>query len=367
MHGPDAPPDTPSWDTSASSVPSSSTPADGTSSTLGTPEPYDSGLTAPGYGAYGTKYGGGYGGTGGTYDTSPFAAWDAPPPVPVAGRRRSRLGLMTLSAAAVLAGGLLTLRAAGFEQVTVARILASVLVVLGAGMIVGTWVGRARWLLLPSLVVGAALLRTVGLQSAPVPYSAGVGERTWIPGPARSRRSFRLGARLRAELDWRQARTPAALDGPDAGGGGGLPVRSWSLSRTACGAGRRPASGSRDVDVEPRRRVRAGDRTAPVGGAGWCRSSSSSALPATPPWSWTSRSQPGRSRCDVWRHERDAVSLMAGLLVLLVGGLYLLTDLTGLALDDRWLGPAVLLTGRRRRAAGHRCGAGTPDRDLELE
>ena len=204
MHGPDpAPPQTPSWDTSASSVPSSSTPADGASSTLGTPEPYDSGLTAPGYGAYGTKYGGGYGGTGGTYDTSPFAAWDAPPPVPVAGRRRSRLGLMTLSAAAVLAGGLLTLRAAGFEQVTVARILASVLVVLGAGMIVGTWVGRARWLLLPSLVVGAALLATVGLQSAPVPYSAGVGERTWIPGPGEDRRSFRLGAG-EAELDLRQ-------------------------------------------------------------------------------------------------------------------------------------------------------------------
>lgn len=46
----------------------------------------------------------------------------------------------------------------------------------------------------------------------------------------------------------------------------------------------------------------------------------------------------------MWRHERDAVSLMAGLLVLLVGALYLLTDLTDLALDDRWLGPAVLLT-----------------------
>ena len=46
----------------------------------------------------------------------------------------------------------------------------------------------------------------------------------------------------------------------------------------------------------------------------------------------------------MWRHERDAVSLMAGLLVLLVGGLFLLTDLTPLALDDRWLGPAVLLT-----------------------
>jgi hypothetical protein len=35
---------------------------------------------------------------------------------------------------------------------------------------------------------------------------------------------------------------------------------------------------------------------------------------------------------------------MSGLLVFLIGALYLLTDLTGLGLDDRWIGPAVLLT-----------------------
>ena len=46
----------------------------------------------------------------------------------------------------------------------------------------------------------------------------------------------------------------------------------------------------------------------------------------------------------MWRHERDAVSLMAGLLVFLVGALYLLADLTDLGLDDRWIGPVVLLT-----------------------
>ena len=212
MHGPDpAPADTQSWDT-ASYVPSTSTSADGAGSTMGAPEPYDSGLSAPGYGAnYGANYGGGYGGTGGTYDTSPFAAWDAPPPVPAAGRRRSKLGLLTLSAAALVAGALLTLRAAGFEQVTATRILASVLVVLGAGMIVGTWFGRARWLLLPSLLVGAALLATALVQAAPVPYGAGVGERTWVPGPGEERRSFQLGAG-EAQLDLRRL-DPAALDG----------------------------------------------------------------------------------------------------------------------------------------------------------
>ena len=43
------------------------------------------------------------------------------------------------------------------------------------------------------------------------------------------------------------------------------------------------------------------------------------------------------------RHERDAVSLMAGLLLVLVGGLYLLTDLTTLDLDARWVAPLVLI------------------------
>ena len=46
----------------------------------------------------------------------------------------------------------------------------------------------------------------------------------------------------------------------------------------------------------------------------------------------------------MWRHERDAVSLMAGLMVLLLGAVYLLADLTDLAVDGRWIGPAVLLT-----------------------
>ena len=46
----------------------------------------------------------------------------------------------------------------------------------------------------------------------------------------------------------------------------------------------------------------------------------------------------------MWRHERDAVSLMAGLLVLLIGAVYLLADLTDLDVNGKWIGPAVLLT-----------------------
>ena len=178
---------------------------------LVTPEPYDSGLTAPlGYGAsYGGGYGSGYG--AGSYDTSPFAAWDAAAPAVVPERRRSRLGLMTLSAAAVVAGALLTLRSAGVQEVTAARTLAAVLVVLGAGMVVGTWFGRARWLLLPSLVVAALLIPAAVLPSTPG-YSGGVGAQTWTPGPTDRRTEFALAAG-EARLDLSRL-DPADLDGP---------------------------------------------------------------------------------------------------------------------------------------------------------
>ncbi len=43
------------------------------------------------------------------------------------------------------------------------------------------------------------------------------------------------------------------------------------------------------------------------------------------------------------RHERDAVSLMGGLLLLLVAGAVLLTDLTSLTVNGRWVVPVVLL------------------------
>jgi phage shock protein PspC (stress-responsive transcriptional regulator) len=198
MHGPDpAPFHTPQPPTGAEAT-----------STRVAPEPYDSGLTAPlGYGA---TYGGGYG--VGSYETSPFAAWDAGPPVPPRKRRKSQLGLLTLSAAAMLAGALLTLRATGIEELTVARILAAVLVVLGGGMIVGTWIGRARWLIFPSLLVALALVPAAVAQSAPGPFTGGIGERTWTPSATDRRTEFALGVG-EARLDLTQL-DPQDLDGP---------------------------------------------------------------------------------------------------------------------------------------------------------
>ncbi len=60
------------------------------------------------------------------------------------------------------------------------------------------------------------------------------------------------------------------------------------------------------------------------------------------------------------RHDRDAVSLMGGVLTVLVAGLFLLVDTTDVGLDARWTGPLVLivvgvvglLSTLRRRSTG---------------
>lgn len=43
------------------------------------------------------------------------------------------------------------------------------------------------------------------------------------------------------------------------------------------------------------------------------------------------------------RHERDVFSLMGGLLLVLVAGAFLLSELTDLSVEGRWAGPVVLL------------------------
>ncbi|MCU1592574.1 MAG: hypothetical protein JWP11_3830 [Frankiales bacterium] len=43
------------------------------------------------------------------------------------------------------------------------------------------------------------------------------------------------------------------------------------------------------------------------------------------------------------RHARDAVSLVMGLFLMAVAGLFLVADLTDQGTDLRWTGPAVLI------------------------
>ena len=43
------------------------------------------------------------------------------------------------------------------------------------------------------------------------------------------------------------------------------------------------------------------------------------------------------------RHERDAVSMMLGVLLVLAAAAYLVSDLTSWDVDGQWAGPGVLI------------------------
>ena len=45
----------------------------------------------------------------------------------------------------------------------------------------------------------------------------------------------------------------------------------------------------------------------------------------------------------MWRHERDTLSLMFGVLLVLLAAAFLVDDLTGLDVDGRWAAPLVLI------------------------
>ena len=64
---------------------------------------------------------------------------------------------MTLSVATLVTGVLLALRLSGVDALTAPRILAVALLVVGGGVLVGAFVGRARWLIPVGLVLALAL------------------------------------------------------------------------------------------------------------------------------------------------------------------------------------------------------------------
>ncbi len=145
------------------------------------------------------------------------AAWSTPPPegpaapawgelAPRPPKVRSPLTALTLSAAALLSGVLLAARLAGADGVTPARIVATALLVVGAGLLVGTWWGRGRWLLAAALVLSLALAATAGAQR--VRLQDGIGERTWRAAPGAH---YSLGAG-EATLDLRTLRGAGGAD-----------------------------------------------------------------------------------------------------------------------------------------------------------
>jgi len=124
--------------------------------------------------------------------------------VPPAPRPSSILGAVTVSAAALLAGLLLLLRELGVDGITGPRVVAAAMLVVGAGLLVGTWLGRARWLIAVALALGLVLLPYAALDGR---LAGGAGERTWVPTSATAPPTYRLGAG-EAVLDLREVEPP---------------------------------------------------------------------------------------------------------------------------------------------------------------
>jgi phage shock protein PspC (stress-responsive transcriptional regulator) len=129
----------------------------------------------------------------GTAPPPPVPPLPAPPSVPPPPRRpRSVLGRAVISIV-LIAGGLAgLLEGVGAFEITVEGFLAVALILTGAGLIVGAWWGRSRWLVALGIVL---VLVLAGLHTLDAPLRGGFGERHYRPQvPEELRPSYRLFA-----------------------------------------------------------------------------------------------------------------------------------------------------------------------------
>ena len=116
----------------------------------------------------------GYAGYAGSQPAEPVAV----AAVPEARRPRSVLGVLTLSSAAIAAGVMIALHRTGTWHLQAVAFLGVLLLIVGAGLIVGAFVGRSR-----GLIVGGILLSLATAVAAAVPAIDihGTGNVTWRP------------------------------------------------------------------------------------------------------------------------------------------------------------------------------------------
>ncbi len=99
-------------------------------------------------------------------------------PEPKRRREHSGFGCLLFFVGLALAGALLALDAAGAVHVSLRAVLATVLVVLGVGLVAGAWYGRARIVILLASIATVAL---VLVASPALSLQGGVGGRQWAP------------------------------------------------------------------------------------------------------------------------------------------------------------------------------------------
>jgi phage shock protein PspC (stress-responsive transcriptional regulator) len=154
-----------------------------------------------------------YGGSGQYPGYAASATAPMPPPPP---RERSYLGLATLSLAVLVTGVLVSLDVTGVVDLAPVVVPGVALAILGTGILIGAWAGRARWLLwfaIPTLLV------TVAASFVPADLGTrmrlgvenGVGERSWSPTTVlEAQRPHNLGIGS-ARLDLTELAIPAGI------------------------------------------------------------------------------------------------------------------------------------------------------------
>jgi len=108
--------------------------------------------------------------------TAPYAP--APATVAAPARQRSPLGLITMSLATLTAGVLVALDLADVITLPSVVLFAVLTAIVGLGLVVGSLVGRARWLVVPGVLLA---LVTAATASVPTYASGQTGNTVWAP------------------------------------------------------------------------------------------------------------------------------------------------------------------------------------------
>lgn len=103
-----------------------------------------------------------------------------PPPPPRAPKERSRLGALTFSMVFLVLGVVAALDLSDAVAIPPSGYFAAALVTIAFGLLVGTWFGRARWLIALGLVTAAALGVTTVVENY-VGIGARAGDVAWRP------------------------------------------------------------------------------------------------------------------------------------------------------------------------------------------
>ncbi len=126
------------------------------------------------------------------YGTATYEPDPTPPPVKPK-QPSSVLGLLTVSMTALVAGILITIDLASSNSaISSTTVLAASLAVVAVGLLIGTFVGRSRGLIVLGVILALTTAASSALES--VDLSGGVGERSWHPTTSQAAaENFRLG------------------------------------------------------------------------------------------------------------------------------------------------------------------------------